>query len=498
MAALAATVAMLLQLGFAPQATAAAADPSAMTATELATPAAERSVGPSFATGPDGTIWLSWVEGGRAGRPNALRLARFDPAARAWDAAHAVVADGTVTTNPVDFPQLAVDGRGRTFALWTDGHGGAFFSTSDHAGATWRTPQPWVRDGHEVEKFSLARLADGRVLVAWLDGRARRAGGHVQQLYARILGAPENTDQRIDASVCDCCQTSLTPFLDGGARVAYRGRTADDVRDILTARYRGNAWDEPRLLNADDWRVNACPVKGPRVSSDGSRIAVAWFTAANNEPRVNVSFSPDAGERWLMPLRVDHGHPAGHVDTVLLRDSTLLVTWLEGDGSVWLRRVSPDFAVNGELELAGPHAAATAGVPRMVLRRDYAGGQAGAQVLVAFARGGGGIRSVQVDVPEGQFLESERNCDCLPTPEQLSGFALRGTIVVAAAGHVQVRHAEVPGVFPAGVHDFVTPTPVAALADAGRPFLARIARADGKWILYDVRFLGAPAAPSQP
>ena len=36
---------------------------------------------------------------------------------------------------------------------------------------------------------------------------------------------------------------------------------------------------------------------GPRLAADGPRMGAAWFTAADDEPRVLVSTSPDAGTR---------------------------------------------------------------------------------------------------------------------------------------------------------------------------------------------------------
>jgi hypothetical protein len=143
----------------------------------------------------------------------------------------------------------------------------------------------------------------------------------------------------------------------------YRGRTTEEIRDIRTARYDGRSWQAPRTLNHDNWRVAGCPVNGPRLAGDLGRVGAVWFTAADQDPRVLASYSPDAGARFLQPLRIDLGHPAGLVDTLILRDRTLLATWVEADGGFWIRRVGPEFSSDAAVPLAPKGAVAIRSFP---------------------------------------------------------------------------------------------------------------------------------------
>jgi hypothetical protein len=249
-------------------------------------------------------------------------------------------------------------------------------------------------------------------------------------------------------------------------------------------------------LSNDGWRINACPINGPRLAADGGRIAAAWFTAADNDPRVLASYSPDAGARFLMPLRIGTGKPSGHVDTLILHDGALLVTWLESDGSVWLRRVTPDFTSDEPVRLAPAGATNVKTVPRVALLRDYAGGKTSAQFVAAFAGNGTApLRTLLVTVPEGELLAATKDCDCAPTPEQLAGFPMRGAIAATAAerGALRVEHEEIPGLFAAGAHEFrAAPDVITSLA-AGRQILGRIEQRDGAWWIFDVRLLALPA-----
>jgi hypothetical protein len=246
---------------------------------EIASPGGPGALGASLALAPDGTTWLSWVQPAR-GAPHALRFATFDGATKAWRSLGTIIADKTVTTNPMDFPQLAVGPGASVTAIWTDGKGGARYARSTDRGATWSAPESFMADGTTVEKFSLAPLADGRVLTAWLDGRGMKSGGKMQQLYARILGAI-GPDTLIDPSVCDCCPTAARwwPTAAGPRRrcatsawpafVAQRGTVR--ARSVMTT---GASTPAPSTARA--WPV----------------IAAAWRSPGSPLPTTILACSP--------------------------------------------------------------------------------------------------------------------------------------------------------------------------------------------------------------
>lgn len=476
-----------------------------ITVSELRSPGGKGSLAPAMAVAPDGAIWLSWLEPGAPGEPGSVKCAQLSgdatgssagPGDPAWSGARTIVSDASVAINSYDIPQIAVDGQGAGFVLWTDGRGRANTSASRDGGNTWTAPARWSTRSAEMEMFSVARLADGRLLAAWLDGRAREGGAKPQQLYARIVGDDESTDRVIDSSVCDCCQTSLAPFLDGGALLAYRNRTPDEIRDIHTARLSLGKWGNSHPVSMDRWQISGCPVNGPRVVSDGSRVAAAWYTAAESVPQVLVSYSPDAADRWLGAVRVDQGKPAGHPDVVLLRDGAVLVVWVQSDGSLWLRRISPEYTLGVLMPLAPAASVDVRSMPRAALRRDYAGGRSSAEVIVAYTGAGksAGIRSLRVTIPEGDLVAEERNCDCAPRPEDLQGFAIHGAITGVDAKHhsVQAIHDEVPGALEAGVHVFAVTAAEFGAMRRGVRFAGRVDWRDGAWRLFAIRELGEP------
>lgn len=344
-------------------------------------PAAPGAMGSSLTRGPDGTVHLSWLEP-VAGGNHALRSARFENTARRWGEARTIAAGPGWFVNWADFPQLAVQDD-RMTAVWfeenpvTPGHeghhGGGYHarsSTSTDGGKTWGTSRAISAESRAVEFVALQPLADGRLLAAWLDGRAGEAG---MQLWSRVLDAGNTApDTLVDPLVCDCCQLAFTPLPDGGALLAYRGRTKDEVRDMRVARFRGDRWEAPRPLHADGWQIAACPVNGPRLAQAGGRTAAVWFTGADGKSRVNLATSADAGQSFGPPVRLDLGRPQGRVDAAALPDGTMAFTWLEmagadgTGGGIQLRTLSPDGRLSGPVLLAPTGTTRATGFPRLV------------------------------------------------------------------------------------------------------------------------------------
>jgi hypothetical protein len=477
---------------------------------EIASPTSAAScMGPSVAVGPDNVVWLTWLE--RDGADTSLKFSMFEPGAKQWSAARVIARGENWFINAADFPVITIGPKGAATAVWFvnnpapsapaaaahDHHGPGYharFSRTTDGGRTWSTPVKLTRESDSVEFVSLATLADGRVLAVWLDGRAKKTGGKAQQLFSRIVGASE-ADVRVDASVCDCCQTSLTAFPDGTALLAYRGRADDEVRDIRVTRFRDGRWDAPRSLNSDAWRIAGCPVNGPQLASDGGRVAAAWFTAADDDPRVLASISSDAGGRFLTPLRLSEKKPLGRVATTLLHDGAMLVSFVDADGALWLRRISPDFAAADAVKLNAAERGRIKGFPRMALLRDYRGGKEPAQVIAAFTpENSPGVRTLLVTIPEGDLLEAEKNCDCGSSSEEPLGFPIRGSLVETqtSAGVARVNHVEVPGIFASGVRPFrAAPEVLARVAEPGREFLGRIEKRGEEWWLVEARLIAS-------
>jgi len=177
----------------------------------------------------------------------------------------------------------------------------------------------------------------------------------------------------IDESICDCCQTDVA-ISSSGPVVVYRNRTNEEIRDIYVTRLVDGEWSPGVPVHDDDWLIPACPVNGPAVAAVDRNVAVAWFTAGQDEPRVQVAFSSDMGATFGPPTRVDDGNALGRVDIVLLRDGSALVEWMERGpevAEIRVRRVSPDGGASSAAVVTTTSSGRDSGFPQMI--QDQAG-----------------------------------------------------------------------------------------------------------------------------
>ena len=354
----------------------------------LESPAGPGASEPNFAVGPDGKVYLSWMEPA-PDSAMALRFSSIDAArpGTAWGAARTIRAGRDFFINWADFPSLAVQADGRMAAHWLQRFGTASYAydvriaQSTDGGTTWGTPVVPHADRSATEKGFVTLWREGTGFGAvWLDGRkADKAGkAPIQEMMvmtanigAATTAAP--SEIRLDERACDCCQTTAAMTADGPI-VAYRDRSQNEIRDIYVVRRVRGAWTAPAAVHADGWEINACPVNGPFVAAEGRRVVIAWYTAAKDVPRVKVAFSSDAGATFGAPTTVDEGSPAGRVATVLLTDGSALVSWIERTGgdtaSVRVRRVSAQGKAGPAVTVSASSAARASGFPRMALSGD--------------------------------------------------------------------------------------------------------------------------------
>jgi hypothetical protein len=133
-------------------------------------------------------------------------------------------------------------------------------------------------------------------------------------------------------------------------------------------------------------------VNGPAVAADGRRVAIAWFTAPNETPRVKLAFSNDAGATFGRPIQVDDASSAGRPDVLMLQDGSALVSWLERTAKgaeIRVRRVRPDGSRDQSLAVAESNALRPTGFPQLA--------RAGNEVIFAWTQPGS-PSSVQVAV----------------------------------------------------------------------------------------------------
>jgi hypothetical protein len=327
-------------------------------------------------------VLLSWLEPAPGTDRVALRFATFDGVR--WSPPRTIVERNDLFVNWADFPSVVEDAKGALFAHWLQKSGKGTYSydvmmaSSTDGGATWGSPFLLNRDGKQAEHgfVTLAALPDGGVGATWLDGRNMTAGeghdhGDMGIRYAEVhANGTLHGEVELDSRTCECCTTGMT-MSAAGPVIVYRDRSADEVRDIAWVAKTAAGWSAPKLVHSDAWKINACPVNGPQIDAIGSRVATAWFTAAQDQQRAFVAFSDDGGRTFGKAIRLDDGKPIGRLDVVLLDEEHALVTWLEQTGTggeIRARRISRQGRVEPAIKIADSGTARAAGFARIARR----------------------------------------------------------------------------------------------------------------------------------
>ncbi len=354
---------------------------SVETVREIPSPAGMESAQPNLAIGPDGKMYLSWIENTENGVPVLKFASGKDDK---WSDAQTVVKGEDVVVNYADFPSMLPLGGGVLAAHWmtsirgTDGYRiNVAFSRDE--GKTWGKPVVPHRD-HTTQEHgfvSMTPMPDGGIGTIWLDSRKLKGpdddSGNVAMMFTTVsqdgkLG-PETI---IDGRVCECCQPSAVRTPDGLLTV-YRDRSDKEIRDIATVRYDGAKWSEPKNVYPDNWMINGCPINGPAIASHDNQIAVAWFTAPDNKAKVQLAFSTDGGNDFGQPIQIDDGNPIGRVGVVALDSGSAVVSWLErGDKMSQLRarRVDKDGTKHPSFLVGTTSSGTSGGFPRIERNGD--------------------------------------------------------------------------------------------------------------------------------
>ena len=260
-------------------------------------------------------------------------------------------------------------------------------SSSRDDGKAWTPSFTPHHDGTKTEHgfASLFQMPGSGLGVVWLDGRNMKAGGHgapaadheaTGDMSVRFASFSrdwkQTADTPLDSRVCECCPTAVAVTSDGPI-VAYRDRSATEVRNIVVTRLEKGTWTEPKAIADEGWVFPACPVNGPSLSARGRNVAAAWFQAKDGKPKSFAAFSADAGRTFGAPIRLDQDGSLGRVDIELLPDGSAAAGFIDLTGTraeFRVTRVQPDGSASSLVTIANLANTRSSGYPRMALHGD--------------------------------------------------------------------------------------------------------------------------------
>lgn len=179
------------------------------------------------------------------------------------------------------------------------------------------------------DNYSIDATSSGNVAVIWT------AGGMFLQHSTDNGGTFSDPVQVMPGTVdpCECCATRTIFTADGGLLVIYRDK-AENIRDMhLLSRPPGGGPDDfrRRLLSAEQWKIDLCPMTGTSLGTDADgNLLAAW------ETRSNVKFAALAAGGNEITAGAHLVADKGNYPVVLSNDAgEILVAWKWGRTLHW-------------------------------------------------------------------------------------------------------------------------------------------------------------------
>lgn len=343
----------------------------------MQSPVDSASAEPYLFTDKNGVVYLSWIT--KDSEKSSLLYSTLKDGK--WSDPLSIATGNNWFVNWADYPLIASDGNNHLISHFLEkSEKGTYtydvkVTTSSDKGKTWSVPVILHDDGKKAEHGFVSIVPyEENYFISWLDGRkvampgtGGLPGEHAGQMTIR--GAIVNkagkklNEWELDGRVCDCCQTTAA-ITSNGPVVVYRDRSDSEIRDMSIVRYVNGKWTEPKTVFADNWKIEGCPVNGPRIDAEGNNLAVAWFSSPDQKAQVNVVFSEDGGATFSKPIRIDEGQALGRVDIVLLDGKTAMVSWMEG-AEIKAAKVFKDGKKEPSTIIASSSEARSSGFPQM-------------------------------------------------------------------------------------------------------------------------------------
>ena len=331
-----------------------------------------------FSNGED--LLMSWIQ--NKDSIASLKYSKFNGIN--WTAPTEIISGSDWFVNWADFPAIA-DNNGSVLTNILKKSAEGTYTYDIHLQLyskqknTWKNNILLNQDGIKSEHGFVSMLPynNDSFFVTWLDGRTLVGvpkENEQMTLRAAFIDAEGeiSNDILLDDKTCECCNTAAT-MTSNGPIVAYRDRSDTEIRDISIVRFVNGNWTAPKNVYQDHWEIPGCPVNGPAIDSFNDAVALAWFTAENDNPRIQVSFSENQGETFGLQYRVDNGNAIGRVDIVMIDQNNAVVSWMEPDGIdtlIQILKVSSNGEKNIPITITKTRSERSSGFPQLELVGD--------------------------------------------------------------------------------------------------------------------------------
>ena len=308
--------------------------------------AASRDLGTAAAFDKEGRLWVVAKE--TEGTDQYVVLRSTTDMGKTWSAGQRVQkAPEPVAASGEARPHIAIGSKGELYVSYTSTiarpHiGNIRFVRSLDAGKTFSSPSTvHANRDHIVHSFeSMVVDPEGRIYIAWIDGRGsalakqqnnRYAGSAVYYAVSTDKGESFTGDYKVADHSCECCRIALSLNRNGKPVVMWRHIFEPNIRDHAMAELGPDGTvSEITRVTFDDWRVDACPHHGPSIAfgDDGKRHQV-WFNGKDGSASGALYARGEAGS---LDGQAALGTAQSSHPDVIAHDGLVAVVWKEFDG----------------------------------------------------------------------------------------------------------------------------------------------------------------------
>jgi hypothetical protein len=351
-------------------------------------------------------LYAAWVRdsttpgpyGGQLGIPYVARSA---DGGRSWSTPVRVT--DAETANAQSPQALTVTKAGTLVDVWANFRADASIPTggefrmevarSTDAGATFTLSSPGDGGIQQVSRPNVTSTPDGRVWLAWLDGRPVDQTGdylfNVALQESRDDGKSFTPSWAVKGNACQCCRPALAqpagdpntmalvwrdvvqkpgtenhpmqmdgmdPNGNNHPGMAY-AKTDDRRIKVAVSHDSGHDFGAAMSVGDYDWYLQACPTIGPSIfyDSTGKRMGVAWFNGAPEHTGVYYAESTDGGSTFTTPAKLTDDIVGEGYDLVANFDHSgnAWVGWAAAGEHLQLARITPSGEVRKTDKIPG-------------------------------------------------------------------------------------------------------------------------------------------------